>query len=890
MGVENLGFFFNPRVIAVIGASGREDSIGGKILRNLAGHYNGSVLPVNPFRRTVQGFAAFPSVERLPSKPDLAIIATPAHTIPQILEECGRASVTNIIIVSAGFEKNVEDGRKLHERILELKRVYKLRILGPNSFGVIRPKTNLHATFGEKKALPGKIAFISQSAALCGLVLDWSQETQVGLSAVVSTGSSIDVDVSDLINYFGEDPQTRAILVYVEDLKNVRSFMSAARGFARTKPIVLIKASRFAERKEDSLVKTGATVDEDALFDAVFRRVGVVRVNTVTELLACGKALSMQPNPVENCLTIITNAGGPGTMAVDALEARGGHLWNPSENTVNLLKNVLPYYCNVSNPIDVLEEAAPDRFGKVLQICLNDPTVKGMLLIYTSLGSTDPLSLANVVTQEVVPRRKPILAVIMGEDNNCQKARRLLNQNGIPAFETPEEAVSAFMYMHAYTRNLELLYQTPEEIQLATDIPAHLKGIIRRAFCEGRHSLSLPEAFSFLDAYGIPTLKTLLALNVEQARKFASEIGFPVEMESACSRLSLESGKTGRSCYNAYSLDDVEAVYDSINRETMVNESPEFQGILIRPKSRPEEFRSFVGSRRVPRFGSVILFEPGVAEDSRNIVSVGFPPLNQVLAKQMVDNSGLASKTRGLIDIRYPQADALEETLVRLSQLVIDFPEIERIDVNPIVLGENCLYAENAGMVIDRERTLRQASDHHDHLVVCPYPKKYMTLRTLKNGATVRLRPIKPEDENRFNELFKSLSEESVRFRFFETIKELSHDTLTRYCNLDYDREIAIVAELTDQNRIVGVARIVTDLSGRTGEFAIMVDDKWQGLGLGSKLIDVIFDVAKDLRLEKIYSYVSRGNSKMIQMSIKKGFGTESTDEYVVTMSKKLVP
>jgi len=446
------------------------------------------------------------------------------------------------------------------------------------------------------------------------------------------------------------------------------------------------------------------------------------------------------------------------------------------------------------------------------------------------------------------------------------------------------------MYMHAYTKNLELLYQTPEEIQLATDIPAHLKGIIRRAFCEGRHSLSLPEAFSFLDAYGIPTLKPLVALNVEQARKYAAEVGFPVEMQSLCSRLSLESKKTERSCYNAYSMDDVEAVYDSINRETRAShESPEFQGILIRPKSRPEALRLFAGSRRMPRFGSVILFEPGVAEN-QNIASVGFPPLNQVLARQMVDNSSLASKTQCPIGIRYPQAGALEETVVRLSQLVIDFPEIERIDVDPLVLDEKCLYAENACMVIDRERAMRHSSDHHDHLVVSPYPKKYVTLRTLKNGATVRLRPIKPEDENRFNELFKSLSEESVRFRFFETIKELSHDTLTRYCNLDYDREIAIVAELTDQNRIIGVARIVTDLSGRTGEFAIMVDDKWQGLGLGSKLIDVIFDVAKDLRLEKIYSYVSRGNSKMIQMSIKKGFDNESADEFVVTMSKKLVP
>ncbi len=890
MGVENLSHFFNPRVVAVIGASDREDSLGGKVFRNLAGQYQGSVFPVNPFRRTVNGVAAFPTVEKLPSKPDLAIVATPAHTIPQIVEECGKTAITNIIIISAGFDKNVPNGKDLIQRILDLKRAYQLRIIGPNSFGVIRPKANLYATFGEKKAIPGKIAFISQSAALCGSVLDWSSETQVGLSAVVSTGSSIDVDIGDLIDYFGEDPQTRTIMLYFEDLKNIRAFMSSARGFAKTKPIVLIKAGRFAKTRDFSGIGVSNFVDEDAIFDAAFRRVGVVRVDTVTELLDCGKALSMQRNPNENCLTIVTNASGPGMMAVDELKARGGELWKPGNDTIDTLKNILPYYCNISNPVDVLEEAAPERFRKVLQVCLNDPTVRSLLLIYTSLGTTDPLCIANIAMEVAAQKGKTFLVAIMGEDVSCQEARRLLNLNGIPAFETPEAAVSTFMYMHTYTRNLELLYQTPEDPQLTSDVPAHLKGIIRRAFREGRHSLSLPESLDFLEAYRIPALKSLVAQTAEQAKTLASEIGFPVRIQALCTQSLSKSLKEGLS-RDADSLPEVEVAYSKIGEKTRSSTGPaEFQGMIIQPKLRTEGLDLFAGSRKAPKFGSIVFFGiSGVEKTCGKVVSVGFPPLNQVLARRIIDGSGLAKYIHTwLKSHNFPKTGAIEETLARTSQLVIDFPEIKEINVDPLVLNEKGVFAVYASVTIDRDRIMRETSDHHEHLVIAPYPKKYVTMRTLKNGLQVRLRPIKPEDENRFNELFRSLSEESVRFRFFETIRELSHDTLTRYCNLDYDREIAIVAELQDDKRIIGVVRIIPDFARKTGEFAIMVGDMWQGLGLGSKLMDVISGIASDLELEEIHSFVSHANIKMIRMCTKKGFDTKPIDEYIISMSKSL--
>jgi acetyltransferase len=890
LGSENLNRFFNPRAIAVIGASDREDSLGGRILHNLFGQYTGLVFPVNPFRRTVHGIAAFPSVENLPSKPDLAIVATPAHTIPQIVEECGKAAVKNIMIVSAGFDKTTTNGKDLIQQIVELKRAFELRIIGPNSFGIVRPKVNLYATFREKKAMPGKIAFISQSATLCESVLNWSSETQVGLSAVVSTGLSIDVDISDLVDYFGADPQTRTIMLYFEDLKNIRSFMSAARGLTRTKPIVLIKTRGGTKTGDVSSIDANNLVDEDAMFDAAFRRAGVVRVNTISELFGCGQALSMQPAPSENCLTIITNASEPGIMATAELEARGGTLWKPSGDTKNTLKKILPHYCRVTNPIDV-SEASPRRVRKMLQVCLNDSAVRSFLVIFTSIGDTDLSKITGIIIELASQKRKTLLVTIMGEDASCQEARKSLNKNGIPAFKTPEEAVATFMYMHMYTRNLELLYQTPEEVQSSPHGLEHLKGTLRRSFCEGRQMLSLPESFRFLEAYKIPTSKLQVAQTVEQAEVLASEIGFPVRMQAIYAPSPSKSGKEDVP-YEAGSSSEVRTAFNVILERTRNSiDMISFQGVAIQPKLRTEESGLFFGSRKDPKFGSIVFFGiKGAAKTHVKAVGVGFPPLNQVLARQVVDYLCENQDMRAWLKCHdFSKRGAIEETLVKLSQLVIDFPEVKEINVDPVLFEEKGIFAAGASIAIDRDRMMREAADHHEHLAVSPYPKKYITVRTLKNGLRVKLRPIKPEDEKRFNELFRSLSKESVRFRFFQIIRELTHDTLARYCNLDYDREIAIVAELEDGKKIIGVVTIIPDFAGKTGEFAIMVGDMWHGLGLGSKLMDVISDIAKDLKLERMSGYVDRTNTKMINMCTKKGFAIEPIDEDTIDMSKNLI-
>jgi acetyltransferase len=887
MVTENLDKIFNPRRIAVIGASDRENSVGAKLLRNLIGvGHKRAVYPVNPFRPIVQGITAYPSIIRIPRQVDLAIIATPAHTVPQIIEECGNAGVSGIIIVSAGFKEAGEEGKALEKQILKLKRRYNMRIIGPNSLGVMRPRIKLNATFANKTAAPGKIAFISQSAALCASVLDWASEAHVGFSAMISVGSMLDIDFGDLIDYFGTDAQTTSIVLYIESIKNARKFMSATRGFARAKPIVVVKAGRFRESAEAALSHTGALCGEDAVYDAAFKRAGVVRVEGINDLFNCAEALAMQPNAKGSNLTIITNAGGPGIMATDFLIAKGGKLSPLSSETVQELNNSLPFYCSTLNPIDILEEATADRFGKATEICIKDPNSDGFLIIYTPQGAAEPVETAKIIVGLAKKTRKPVLTSLMGE-NGCWKARRILRRNGIPAFTTPEQAVSTFMSMHGYTKNLELLYETPEELSVELSIPTFLKEVLRRASNEGRKVLNLPESLHFLKTYKIPTIKTLVAKTDKEAIAAASELGYPVVLKVLSPQM-IHKSKAEGVVLNLWSPAQVKASFkELVKRVKEFKHKAKFQGVVVQPMIQKRRCEILVGSKKDPRFGSIIVFgRGGVTLDFPKDVSMGFPPLNQVLARRLMENTIiyklLNSKEYSV------SAKILEEILVKFSQLVIDFPEIKEIDINPIIVGENDAVAVDARIVIDTKRKL-QKSQHHKHLVIAPYPKKYVTQWKLKNGTLVVLRPIKPEDETLVHSLFQSLSEESMRFRFFQAIRDMPHEALTRYCNIDYDREIAIVAEeKKDKRRIIGVSRLILEPGRERGEFAVVVGDEWQGLGLGSKLVDYIIEIGKDMKLETIGGDILSRNLKMTRLCTKKGFKIEPVDKDTVRAVMKL--
>ncbi len=894
MGVEKLDRLFSPRRIAVVGASDREDSLGAKLLRNLVGvGYKGAVYPVNPFRPTVQGIAAYPTIERIPRQIDLAIVATPAHTVPQIVEECGRAGVSSIIIISAGFKEAGDEGEAFEKHIVNLKNRYDMRIVGPNCLGVMRPSVKLNATFANKTANPGKIAFISQSAALCASVLDWASEAHVGFSAVVSVGSMLDVDFGDLIDYFGTDPQTKSIVLYIESIKNARKFMSAARGFARAKPIVVVKAGKFSESAEAAICHTGALVGEDAVYDAAFKRAGVIRVDAISDLFNCAETLAMQPNPRGSNLTIITNAGGPGIMATDSLVAQGGKLTPLTKETVQALNDVLPTYCSKLNPIDVLEEATTDRLGKVTNICFKDSNSDGFLIIYTPQGASDPVEAAKTIVEASKETTKPILTALMGEDG-CWKARRILRKNGIPAFTAPEQAVSTFMYMWSYAQNLELLYQTPEELSIELSIPSFLRETLRKAFNEGRQVLTGLESKRFLEAYKIPTVTSTVAKTIKQAVKTSSQIGFPLVMKALSPQITHKSRADGV-VLDVRSKAEVKRFFKELARRIKKNR-PEatFTGVTLEPMIRKKGHEFLIGAKKDPQFGSVIVFGlGGVATELTRDVATGFPPLNQVLARRLMEETAVYKHL--LNSSQRVNWKRVEEILVKFSQLVIDFPEIKEIDMNPVIVGEDEAIAVDSRVVLDpsefrgvkteatrqKRTTFGEGSHSHKHLVIMPYPQKYSVKHKLKDGKTVLLCPIKPEDETLLNELFQSFSEETMRFRFFQVIKEMTHDTLTRYCNIDYDREVAIVAKLDNgpERRIVGVSRIILQPNRKHGEFAVVVGDKWQGLGLGSKLVDHAIEIGKDLRLETIFGDVLTKNLKMLRLCKAKGFTMEPVDE-----------
>jgi acetyltransferase len=878
LSIENLDSFFNPKTIAVIGASERKTSLGGLIFANLMGNYDGQVFPVNEWRQIIQTRKAYPNIKKIPEKIDLAIVATPAHTVPQIIDECGKADVRGIIIVSAGFDESEPTGQRLTKQIIELSKTYGVRILGPNSLGVIRPKNNLYATFGDKKAIPGKIAFISQSAALCGTVLDWSQETKVGLSAVVSVGSMVDVDLSDLIEFFGSDAQTKAIMLYVESIKNVRAFISAARGYARAKPIVIIKAGRF-RKTHDIILGHSNRIPEDYLYDAAFKRVGIVRVDTVNELFDCAKALSMQPNPNKPHLTIITNADGPGVLAADQLNLKGGRLAVIGESATLGLKSILPHYCNVSNPIDILEEATPQRFRDVLQICLSDPSGENVLLIYSPQGVTNPHNIAKIVTDLAEETRKTLLVTLMGEDYDCQEARRTLHLHKVPTFKTAEEAVAALMNMYSCTRNLELLYQTPQEVDLTQNNPVYIKEAIWRAFSEGRQTLNLYETLSLLEAYKIPVIKTELATSVKEALAIASKFCYPVVMKSL-QEIPDSQKIQRRLSIEVHSASGLKKEFGNISKAAALDFS-NIQAVAIQPKQQPECLKFFLGLRKHKKFGPIIIIgkvfeETGVIGD----IAVGFPPLNQVLARRLIENAKFAQPHVGALS----DSSILEQILVRFSHLILDFPEINEASINPLVVHEDFALAMDGVVTIDRSRVLREVSDREDELVIAPYPKKYISQWILKNGLNVTFRPIKPEDEMRFNELLNNLSQESLRFRFFQVIKEMSHEMLSKNCNVDYDREIAIVSEL-ENGQIIGVVTLILEPNRKRAEYAIMVGDAWQSLGLGSKLMDYIIHVAEDLRVKIIYGIVSSANHKMVSLCGKLGFEAKPMAECTVEMS-----
>jgi len=874
----NLDKVFNPKSVAIVGASDEEGTVGYTLMKNLIDlKFEGKIFPVNIRKPEILGFKAYPSVGQIGEPVDLAVVATPARTVPDIVEQCGKAGIMGLVVISAGFKEIGSEGKALEERISEIKKKYGLRIIGPNCLGVIRPSNKLNVTFINRVPKPGSIAFISQSGALGSAILDWAIDQNIGFSNFVSIGSMIDVDFGDLIDYFGTDPKTKSILMYIEGLSSARKFMSAARHFARTKPIIVIKAGKFGESAKAAASHTGSLTGEDMVYDKAFKRAGIVRVEEIADLFNCAEVLGTQPLPRGSNLAIITNAGGPGVMATDAVIAKGGKMAQLSPKTTETLNAVLPHFWSHGNPIDILGDAKADRYKAVVEACLSDENIDGILIIYTAQAVGEPVQIADTISELVKSKayqNKTILTSFMGY-GAVEEANRVFNRNNIPTYSTPEQAVKTYMYMYQYKSNLELLYETPEELPVDVAPPKRpLMVIIRNMAKEGREVLNEAEAKTFLEYYNFPVVPTKIAQTPDEAAGLAQQMGYPTVLKILSPQI-VHKTDAGGVVLDINNEKELREAYDRIvQRAREYKPDAEIIGVTVQPMVKRRGYEIIIGSKTDPLFGPVILFGMGgVGVELFKDFSLGLPPLNQTLVRRIMEETKVYQLLKGYRNVPPANLKLLDEIMVLFSQMLIDFPQLKEVDINPLFINEKEACAFDARIVVDTKKVFEKL-EPHQHLVITPYPKKYETVWKLLDGREVLLRPIKPEDEPLWLEMFQNFSEESIRFRFFQILKDTPHETRVRYCNIDYDREIALVAELTEDGcrKILGVVRVGIEPDGKAGEIAFIVADPWQGLGLGTKFVDYAIEISKDMKLERLYAIMLPENYRAINLMKKMGF------------------
>ena len=863
---------FEPHSVALVGATERSGSVGRTVLENLlAGKFAGPVYPVNPHHKELLGLRAYSSVSEIGKPIDLVVIATPAATVPEVVEDCAGAGAKGAVVISAGFRERGPEGKALEERIHPVLQRSGMRLIGPNCLGLMVPHARLNATFAADMALPGNVAFISQSGALLTAILDWSLKELVGFSAFVSAGAMLNVDWGDLIYYFADDPRTQSIVLYMESVGDPRSFLSAAREVALVKPIVVIKAGRTEAAAKAAASHTGAMTGSDEVLDAAFRRCGVLRVQHISELFSVAEVLSKQPRPSGPKLSIVTNAGGPGVLATDKLISQGGELAPLAETTRQRLDALLPPHWSHNNPVDILGDADPLRYRQTVEVVAADPATDGLLVILAPQGMTDPASAAEEVAKVKMPKRAPILASWMG-GLHMQAAEEVLNRAGIPTFSYPETAAAAFVYMWQYTQNLRALYETPTLAELSdANGPANAAAIIREAALEGRTLLTEHESKRLLECYGIPTVKTLVAREENEAVEAAGEIGYPVVLKLNSVTVTHKTDVNGVQL-NLNDTDEVRAAFRVIRCSVSEKVSAEaFQGVTVQPMVREKGIELILGSTPDPQFGPVLLFGAGgeLVEVVRD-TALGLPPLTTTLARRLIERTNISKALRGIRGRKPVELAALEQMLVRFSTLVVDQARIKEVDINPLLATNEGLIALDARVVLHPE-TIRDQDLPRP--AIRPYPRKYASGFHMKDGSSVNIRPIRPEDEPSMAEFHHSLSERSVYLRYLETPSlpsRVAHERLSRICFIDYDRQMALVA-MEAGEKIVGVGR-VTKLHGRnTGEIALLVSDQAQLRGLGTELCRRLIEIARSEGLEGVQAAILPENKVMQHVATKLG-------------------
>ncbi|MFN8465245.1 MAG: bifunctional acetate--CoA ligase family protein/GNAT family N-acetyltransferase [Caldilineaceae bacterium] len=875
-----LDTIFAPRNVAVIGATEKEDSVGRTLLWNLISNpFGGTVFPVNPKRNNVMGIRSYPSIGDVPDQVDLAVIVTPAPTVPGVIGECVAAGVKGAIIISAGFKEIGPEGAKLEQEVLATARAARMRIIGPNCLGVMSPLTGINATFAKGMARPGSVGFISQSGALCTSVLDWSLQENVGFSAFVSIGSMLDVDWADLIYYLGEDTRTKSIVMYMETIGDATRFLSAAREVALAKPIIVIKAGRTSAAAKAAASHTGSLAGSDDVLDAAFRRVGVLRVARIAEIFYMAEVLSKQPRALGPNLTIVTNAGGPGVLAVDALIMGGGKLTQISDAAMQELNGFLPSAWSHGNPVDILGDASAERYAKTLELAAADKNSDGLLVILTPQDMTDPTQTAEQLRQ-AAPKvgKKPVLASWMG-GADVAAGISILNRAGIPTFPYPDTATQVFNYMWQYTYNLKGIYETPALPVASPDEEMHRSRalqLIEAVRQKGRTILTEFESKQIFAAYGIPTVETRLAATPDDAVREAAAIGYPVVVKLNSETITHKTDVKGVQL-NLKNEADVRNAYEMIRAAVTERHGAEhFQGVTVQPMAKLDGYELIVGSSVDPQFGPVLLFGTGgtlveVYKDR----ALGLPPLNTTLARRMMEQTKIFEALEGVRGRKAVDIEALERLLVRFSQLVVEQRWIKEIDINPLLASPERIIALDARVVLHdpsiKEEDLPQSA-------IRAYPAHLTGPFTIQTGEEVTIRPIRPEDEPLMASFNRTISPYSIYLRYFHPISPtqlVSHEQLAALCFVDYDREMALVAEMKDEKghiQIVGMGQL-TKLQGTTdGEFALLVNDKYQRTGLGTELLSRLLDIGRDEKLERVVAEILPENEGMRRVCTKLGF------------------
>jgi acetyltransferase len=874
----SLDAFFKPKSVAVVGASDKEGSIGLALVRNFqTGGFPGQIYPINPNYSEILGLPAYASVTQVGQPPELAVIAIPIKGVPGIIKECGQAGIRAAIIISAGGKEAGPQGAAIEEEIKKEAAAAGLRYLGPNCMGILSPPANLNASFAPHSAQPGSLAFISQSGALCSSILGWASLKNIGFSHFISVGSMADLDFADLIDYLGNEDHARSIIIYMESLTQHRKFMSAARSVSRVKPIIIIKAGRSKAGARAAASHTGSMAGEDAAYNAAFSRAGIIRVDTIAQLFDCAEALGKLKRPVGGSLGIITNAGGPGVMAVDALSR-----WNlePAElspETLKKLQELLPAYWSHGNPIDILGDAPPERYLQAVKVAMEAPELSGLVIILSPQAMTDPTGVAQVIAPEIKGKARPVFAVWMGGEDVAAGVK-ILNDAGIPTFETPEEAVDTFMEMYSYSKHLELLQETPPRLPSELQVNTRQgRTFLEQCLERQAHLLTELESKAILSAYGIPVNRTVAASSAPDAAMAAQVIGFPVVLKINSPDV-VHKSDVGGVRFNLRDENQVLSAFHDIVEEVQ-SRLPQARilGVTVQAQEKAADCELLIGSKRDPDFGPLILFGAGgvfteVLQDS----AVDLPPLNLLLARRLIEKTKVSRVLQGYRHIPPANLDELGKILVRISQLVTDFPEIVELDINPLLVTNGRFVGVDARLVVE-PTTVRAPR----HLIIAPYPNQYESDWMMRDGTPVLLRPMKPEDEPLVSDFLSKCSEETVYFRYFRLIRNWTHQMLIRFTQNDFDREIGLMAisQPPGPEVMLGVCRLVMAADRSSAEFAVIVADPWQGKGLGPKLVERVIAIAREQGVKLLYGEVLAQNQPMLDMVKRLGFALKKDAE-----------